>query len=89
MRNFTNTYEITPFSDEKYDEYKGYLLEACRTSSAEQVHAHQTAAAHRADPYHRAWILALQDYCLNEDEKLYRKATPTEPEKVVLRDWQL
>ena len=96
------------FTDQKYDLYKRFLLEAqgrdashLLASSLPQLAGNARSRSRSRSPAQsihvqkdnerRAKILALRDFCLNEDDRLCQKANPetSTSELIVLRDWQL
>ena len=87
------------FTDEKYDLYRRFLLEDQdhqhrhdqRQYNQRQLSPRETSLALMSehpdkDKQRRAKLLALREYCLDDDNRLCRKGTPP---LVVLRDWQL
>ena len=73
------------FTDEKYDLFRSFLLQ-----EQEQNHSRETSPVlseyFEKDKKRRAKILALRDFCLDDENRLCRKGTPP---LIVLRDWQL
>lgn len=89
LRTQPNRYR---FTDEKYDLYKRILLEYQGRDASFLIPVHQTSPTRaEKDRQHRAHIVAIQDFCLNDDDQLCRKGNPDTgtPQLIVHRDWQV
>ena len=75
------------FTDEKYDLYRHFLLQPS-LGELSLSHLECDKEHIQKDKEGRAKILALRDFCLDDDNRLCRKAE-TGPPLIVLRDWQL
>ena len=89
------------FTDERYDLYKRFLLEAQgrdvshllpsnpHLQSQSRSQSPVQSAHVQKDPERKATILPQHEFCLNEDDRLSQKANPETgtPELILLRDF--